>query len=1078
MTMTTMMIMSALESTSRQSFETQQEDVRVGANHPNDRDDHLFDGHEEEDDDDDDEYETETDIDENDDSDEMEEEDEEEEEERWSLRVRLLSAVDLPPSLSPSVPLCPWFTLGLVEDVNAALDRVAALEMEQQGNISSSATSSTDGANHMMNEKAEASVLANSAQHDQSTMPFNEAHRSVIHKSSNDIQTREHKNTTLRLLSSLTPKYTRTSSSKIMSRNANGGGGNGADWNEEYRWDNLISPLESCLLIKLNTRLLGEGGGGGGGGGLAGSSTSSTNEYHQQQHPQIEGGSSGLDAGGANNLIRGLWRKGREQLEQRRGVGMAGGGGTTALSLNTVSTSSTVAATTPGHYPREERAATVAQFLMQQQSPVPMHLQRDLQSTAQQQQQYIESETVIPVEQQKDDVEHNLHSSDEIIPDPPQPSALTTSTVAAAAAVTTTITSSHNQEGLCLGTLAIPLSRLPLENTLLGVKNSVDAATSAASSAAGAAAVIEKWYMLEDPNVNKRLAGGEVGQSIVSDEAARPKSSIGNLDGDDDEEEPTLLHGPRRCPSVLLEITIASSDYLDNAKNQVRMMDSSSAINNDVGGGVSGISTGGGATAVASSPISHKSRIEEKESVSMKGNECTATTPSKKDEPELEPGIVDYVCIVGARDIGNQRNDDGSKGWVQSNPTCCVLERFPPTDEFHYNNGRKVGLVPQIEWFCFPEGCKLWRGVEAPSHAELVRGGVSVASLPSSSMGVVTNVGMQQHDSAPNHHYEQTKFDKALGTTTSFSWFVLSSNSDVYGSRLVKTYGIMIRFYLPAPRGIDPTQDDFGQTMEGVGDNIGGGVGKSSSSISNSGSTSSNKKRLWVPMGICMTTTLPIVGVVEEILLRMCDTLALKFTVRDDGSTGATTLMTSTSTSNDSSASTSSLSSISSKLYNMLQTDLYHLIVNYSKPWDGLVHTSIPFIEGERLHVTTSPLRGLPPLPHGSAVAMTCRILGAEGVTLLLAATLTENRVLIHSTNMAHVAMVAEVITALIFPFTWQLPYIPVLPKDMLEILEAPLPFFLGVPTASLQHVDKTLLSEIVVVDLDDVAASTDYDAR
>ena len=46
------------------------------------------------------------------------------EEEQWSLTVRLLSAVDLPPSLSPAVPLCPWFKFGLVEDVNAALDRV------------------------------------------------------------------------------------------------------------------------------------------------------------------------------------------------------------------------------------------------------------------------------------------------------------------------------------------------------------------------------------------------------------------------------------------------------------------------------------------------------------------------------------------------------------------------------------------------------------------------------------------------------------------------------------------------------------------------------------------------------------------------------------------------------------------------------------------------------------------------------------------------------------------------------------------------------------------------------------------
>ena len=44
------------------------------------------------------------------------------EEEQWSLRVRLLSAVDLPPSLSPTVPLCPFFKFGLVEDIVAALE--------------------------------------------------------------------------------------------------------------------------------------------------------------------------------------------------------------------------------------------------------------------------------------------------------------------------------------------------------------------------------------------------------------------------------------------------------------------------------------------------------------------------------------------------------------------------------------------------------------------------------------------------------------------------------------------------------------------------------------------------------------------------------------------------------------------------------------------------------------------------------------------------------------------------------------------------------------------------------------------
>ena len=81
-----------------------------------------------------------------------------------------------------------------------------------------------------------------------------------------------------------------------------------------------------------------------------------------------------------------------------------------------------------------------------------------------------------------------------------------------------------------------------------------------------------------------------------------------------------------------------------------------------------------------------KRKKKEKEEKKKKKKKHQATKP---DEPELEPGAVDFVCVVGARDIGNQRGcDDGSKGWVQSTPECCVLERFPPTDEFHLNNGR------------------------------------------------------------------------------------------------------------------------------------------------------------------------------------------------------------------------------------------------------------------------------------------------------------------------------------------------------------------------------------------------------
>lgn len=48
----------------------------------------------------------------------------------------------------------------------------------------------------------------------------------------------------------------------------------------------------------------------------------------------------------------------------------------------------------------------------------------------------------------------------------------------------------------------------------------------------------------------------------------------------------------------------------------------------------------------------------------------------------------------------------------------------------------------------------------------------------------------------------------------------------------------------------------------------------------------------------------------------------------------------------------------------------------------------------------------------------------------------------------------------------------------MLEFLEAPLSFFVGCPSAIMKYCDKNVLSEIVVVNLDDISASTDYEGR
>lgn len=262
-------------------------------------------------------------------------------------------------------------------------------------------------------------------------------------------------------------------------------------------------------------------------------------------------------------------------------------------------------------------------------------------------------------------------------------------------------------------------------------------------------------------------------------------------------------------------------------------------------------------------------------------------------------------------------------------------------------------------------------------------------------------------------------FDACLNCTSSFLWWVLSSNSDRYGSSISKTYGAVIRFYAEVPQA--PPKDEKEEKE------------KTDSEI-----------KTWCPMGICVTSSLPIIGILESVLLRLCEKL-----------------------------SSQTLEGVK----NIVHADLRNLILNYQRPVPGVLHCSIPFLsgDGDRLHVSLPPIGGLPPLPHGASLTSVCRLLQAEGLTALLAAVLTECKILVHSADIANLAMVAEVITALMYPFQWQLPCIPVLPLPMITFVEAPVSYFIGIPTCNMKFVDKSMLSDVVVIDLDNGFSTPDY---
>jgi len=382
-------------------------------------------------------------------------------------------------------------------------------------------------------------------------------------------------------------------------------------------------------------------------------------------------------------------------------------------------------------------------------------------------------------------------------------------------------------------------------------------------------------------------------------------------------------------------------------------------------------------------------------------------------DPVLESGICDYIAVVGASNIGDQTDDDGGYGWVKSRPDCTIFEQFPPNDQFHISNNRNATL-DDAAIFCFPEGCRLWRGAEPPSQNDLNRFSAS---------------------SPPNNNFASSSaFDACLNCTTSFSWFVMQSNEKENDFKNVKTYGAVIKFYAPAPRGIDSTQDDFPGGDLHQGNDL----------------SSGQAKRLWVPLGILITSRIPIIGTMEAMLLRLCEALA-----------------------SDAGASENSLSH--QRVNRIINQDLANVIVNFEKPIPGVLHCSIPFLTGERLHLKFPPPTGLPPLPHGTSVTSVCRLLGSEGLTLLLSAMLTESKIIIHSDEVANLAMVAEVATALMYPFVWSLPYLPVLPEKLLGMVEAPFSYIIGIISCGMKLIDEQVLAEIVVIDLDNGFTSPNH---
>ncbi|XP_043944181.1 DENN domain-containing protein 2A isoform X2 [Protopterus annectens] len=84
----------------------------------------------------------------------------------------------------------------------------------------------------------------------------------------------------------------------------------------------------------------------------------------------------------------------------------------------------------------------------------------------------------------------------------------------------------------------------------------------------------------------------------------------------------------------------------------------------------------------------------------------------------------------------------------------------------------------------------------------------------------------------------------------------------------------------------------------------------------------------------------------------------------------------------------------------------------------------------------------------------------------VFASLLVERRVIFTADKLSTLSKCCHAVVALLYPFTWQHTYIPVLPPSMIDIVCSPTPFFIGLLSSSLTRLRELPVEEVLVVDL------------
>lgn len=144
-------------------------------------------------------------------------------------------------------------------------------------------------------------------------------------------------------------------------------------------------------------------------------------------------------------------------------------------------------------------------------------------------------------------------------------------------------------------------------------------------------------------------------------------------------------------------------------------------------------------------------------------------------------------------------------------------------------------------------------------------------------------------------------------------------------------------------------------------------------------------------------------------------------------------------------------------------------------PPQGKVEVKFAFTTGDLWSIKRPPVNELP-LNSFSYLPLFAS-LSVGNILIVSGCLMQETRVALLSSHYSLLTPVAEALLSLLFPFEWQGMYIPIMPFAMLDILDAPVPFLVGLHSRYLTDVPKKHRPKgVVFVNLDTDEIHLGYD--